>query len=294
MKDSKTVIITGAAKGIGRATALRFAKDGYRVALVDKDENALQELHVLIEQQYGDDTARDRGRGTRDKERGTVNKGAAVSLAICGDLAEEQFLEKIINETLAQWGNISVLVNNAAWRTIESMRSISMETWDKTIRVCLTAPAFLSKRCAEIMEKSSTGGVIINISSMMSDRPAGTSPAYIASKGAMESLTKELAITYGRSGIRVIAVKPGFIDTDLSKDYKDPTGEELSDKLAEYLVDATPLRGPGSPSDIANAIAWLSSDQSAFITGTCITIDGGFTTNMNSYQLKRKQFPNEY
>jgi NAD(P)-dependent dehydrogenase (short-subunit alcohol dehydrogenase family) len=287
MKDSKTVIITGAAKGIGRATALRFAQDGYRVALVDKDEKSLQELHAFIEQQYGDNTSWDKGRGV-------VNKGEAVSLVICGNLAEEQFLEKIVDETLAQWGSIDVLVNNAAWRTIESMRSISMETWDKTIRVCLTAPAFLSKGCAEVMERNASGGVIINVSSMMSDRPAGTSPAYIASKGALESLTKELAIAYGRSGIRVIAVKPGFIDTGMSKDYKDPAGEELSDQLAEYLVDATPLKGPGSPSNIADAIAWLSSDQSAFITGTSITVDGGFTTNMNSYLLKKKQFPNEY
>jgi NAD(P)-dependent dehydrogenase (short-subunit alcohol dehydrogenase family) len=169
-----------------------------------------------------------------------------------------------------------------------------MQTWNQTLQICLTAPAFLSQMVADSMEKNNAGGVIVNVSSMMSDRPAGISPAYIAAKGALESLTKELAVTYGRSGIRVVCVKPGFIDTDLSKDYKSTNGEELSDVLATYLIDATPLKSPASPVNVADAILFLCSDQAGFITGTSLTIDGGFTANMNSYQLKKRQFPKEY
>jgi len=271
MINKKVAIITGAAKGIGRETAIRFAQEGYYLTLVDIEDQSLEELRSLISKEYG-----------------------VEAITCVGDLALESFLNLIIFYTISKWGRVDVLVNNAAWRTIETMRSISMQTWNQTMQICLTAPAFLSQLAADSMEKNKAGGVIVNVSSMMSDRPAGISPAYIAAKGALESLTKELAVTYGRSGIRVVCVKPGFIDTDLSKDYKSTNGEELSDVLAEYLIDATPLKSPASPVNVADAILFLCSDQAGFITGTSLTIDGGFTGNMNSYQLKKRQFPKEY
>jgi len=214
-------------------------------------------------------------------------------LILAGDLAEPSFLGRVVEAAMEKFGRIDVLVNNAAWRTIGTMRNMDHETWEKTIKVCLTAPAFLAKHVAAAMEQINLPCVIINISSMMSDRPAGTSPAYIASKGGIEALTRELAVTYGRSGIRVLTVKPGFIDTELSKDYTTTAGESIADQLGSYLNDATPLKSPGAPEDIANGIFWLSTGQAAFMTGTAITIDGGFTTSMNSYQLKKAQFPKE-
>ncbi|HSF44543.1 MAG TPA: SDR family oxidoreductase, partial [Chitinophagaceae bacterium] len=243
----------------------------YHLCIADLDEVGLDQLFTLISDQY-----------------------KTEPLICCGDLADEKFLKKIIDQTTEKFNSIDVLVNNAAWRTIETMRTISMETWEKTLRICVTAPAFLSKMSAEIMEKRNSGGVIINISSMMSDRPAGNSPAYIASKGAIESLTRELAVTYGRNGIRSVCIKPGFIDTGLSLDYKDQEGVDLTGILSKYLLDATPVSRAGTPDDIADAIFWLSSSQASFISGTSLLIDGGFTSNMNSYQLKGKQFPNEY
>jgi NAD(P)-dependent dehydrogenase (short-subunit alcohol dehydrogenase family) len=271
MHPNKVVMVTGAGNGIGRATAIRFAKEGYHVVLVDIDQQALALVATTIASSY-----------------------SSEQLIIAGDLAEESFLNRIVEAAIEKFGRIDVLVNNAAWRTIGTMRNMEHETWEKTIRVCLTAPAFLAKHVAAAMERINHPGVIINISSMMSDRPAGTSPAYIASKGALEALTRELAITYGRSGIRVLTVKPGFIDTELSRDYTTTAGESIADQLGNYLNDATPLKSPGSPEDIANGIFWLSSDQASFMTGTAITIDGGFTTSMNSYQLKKSQFPNEF
>jgi NAD(P)-dependent dehydrogenase (short-subunit alcohol dehydrogenase family) len=271
MHPNKVAIITGAGNGIGRATAIRFAQEGYHLVIVDIDQQALALVASTIASSHG-----------------------VEQLILAGDLAEPSFLTRIAEAAMERFGRIDVLVNNAAWRTIGTMRNMQHDTWEKTIRVCLTAPAFLAKHVAAAMEEINQPGVIINISSMMSDRPAGTSPAYIAAKGGIEALTRELAVTYGRSGIRVICVKPGFIDTELSKDYTTTAGESIADQLGAYLNDATPLKSPGIPQEIANAIVWLSSDQASFMTGTAITIDGGFTTSMNSYQLKKAQFPKEF
>lgn len=267
----KVMIITGASHGIGKAIANVFAEQNADLVLVDIDGNALISLTDSIRKNTG-----------------------SVVLPLIGDLADPAFFQTIIKSAVEKFERIDGLVNNAAWRTICSLRNLSLEDWEKTMRICITAPAFISKYAAQQMEKQGSGGVIINISSMMSDRPAGTSPAYIASKGALEALTKEIAITYGRSGIRVLCVKPGFIDTEMSHDYQTSEGEQISDKLGAYLNEATPLKSPGKPNDIANAVVWLSSEQASFMTGTTVTIDGGFTSSMNSYALKKLQFPNEF
>ena len=128
----------------------------------------------------------------------------------------------------------------------------------------------------------------------MSQQPGGNSPAYIACKGALESLTKELAITYGRSGIRVVGLKPGFIDTEMSNDYKSNLGDNISEKMAKELVEKTPLGRPGTADDIARAILWLASANAGYITGCDLIIDGGLSNNFNSYTIKNLQFPNEY
>jgi NAD(P)-dependent dehydrogenase (short-subunit alcohol dehydrogenase family) len=268
----RTAIITGAAGGIGKALARRFAAEGCRLTLVDIREDALSDMSKTLAAEYGTE-----------------------SLLCAGDLQEEAFLQRIVQATVDAWGRVDFLVNNAAWRTIETLRTISRDNWQKTLDVCLTAPAFLSRLSAEVMQRTGTGGVIINISSMMADRPAGNSPAYIAAKAGLEGLTRELSVTYGRNSVRALCVKPGYIDTDMSRDYVRPSDEEnITDKLAGYLVEATPLKGPGSPEDVAEAVCWLCSPQASFITGTSLTIDGGFTTNMNSYRMKKLHFPNEY
>ena len=174
------------------------------------------------------------------------------------------------------------------------MRTINLENWEKTIRICLTAPAFLAKYSAEIMERLNIRGSIINISSIMSVRSAGTSPAYIACKGAIDSLTYELAITYGRKGIRVLGINPGHIDTNMSRDYVDGRGENLSDKMIDYMIGATPLGRGGTPEEVAEAVYWLSSENASYITGTTLTVDGGFTHNLNDYCFKKLQFPEEF
>lgn len=269
--QNKVAIITGASRGIGRQTALAFAGAGYNIVIVATSLNELNKLGTEINNLYKQEY-----------------------LICCGDLSDSNFLNSIADTTIEKFGRIDVLVNNAAWRTIETMRSIDLNTWERTLKICITAPAFLAKTCAATMEERNIKGVIINISSVMSQKAGGTSPAYIASKGAIESLTKELAVTYGRSGIRVICIRPGFIDTEMSNDYTGESGDNISLQMAKELLDSIPVNQPGTPADIAKAILWLSSSQASYITGCEITIDGGLSQNFNSYSIKNLQFPKEY
>ena len=267
-----TIIITGAAGGIGKAIAMRFARHSCNLVLNDLDEQSLQSVRQALADQPG------------------------VAVSICaGDLADPDLPGQLVSHAMEKFGAIDVLINNAAWRTLQSLRSIDHSTWQRTLDVCLTAPAFLIKHAAHAMEDQGTGGMVINVSSMMSDRAAGNSPAYIAVKAGLEGLTREAAVTYGRSGIRVLCVRPGYIETGLSLDYEqDAAAGGMARKLEGYITDATPLGRAGRPEEVADAIAWLCSAEASFITGTCLTIDGGFSVNMNSYPLKKLQFPDEY
>lgn len=271
MNQHKVAIVTGASTGIGRAVALRYAAERFNVTLValpGEDLDAVQkELEAI----------------------------AGIEIIVCpGDLSDMVFTQSVIDITTEKWNRIDVLVNNAAWRTIETMRTMNIETWKQTLSICLTAPAFLAKWTAELMEKLAIGGTIINVSSVMAGRAGGNSPAYIAAKGAIESLTYELAVTYGRSSIRVVCVQPGNVDTKMSKDYVDQAGDNISADLVEHLNDLTPLARAGSPVEIAEAIYWLSTDNASFITGTTLMIDGGLSHNFNGYTIKKHQFPDQY
>ena len=270
MKEYPVVIITGAAGGIGKATALKYAMNGYALTLADIDEVELGLLQNMLQEIKCD------------------------FICLLGDLQDHQFIKDIIDQTLQRWGRIDTLVNNAAWRTIETMRHISLETWERTIKICLTAPAFLAKYAATAMEENQIEGTIINISSIMSHRAGGYSPAYIACKGAIESLTYELAVLYGAKGIRVVAVSPGNIQTNLSGDYTDGDANNISERISVNMNESAPLQRAGTPDEIANVIFWLSSGDASFVTGTSIMVDGGFACNFSSYQIKKLQFPKEF
>jgi len=271
MKNKKVVIITGAAGGIGLATAKKFAENNFCIALSDINEDGLNKAVEILEKNY-----------------------QADCLTCYGNLEDINYIENIVKQTIAKWSRIDVLVNNAAWRTIETMRTISLENWEKVIRINLTAPAFLAKYVAKAMEGNSIAGVIINMSSVMSQRVGGNGPAYVACKGGIESLTYELAVLYGPKGIRVVGVKPGNIETNLSSDYKDEAGNNISERLKDHMNDNTPLQRAGNPEEIANVCYWLSSNEASFITGASIVVDGGFFHNFNAYKMKKLQFPNEF
>ncbi|QDV69228.1 Glucose 1-dehydrogenase 1 [Rosistilla carotiformis] len=269
MNSRPVVIVTGAAQGLGAATALEFANRGYDCLLIDRNATALQTITAEIETL---------GRRT---------------IQCVGDLADLQFTRSAVSRCKQELGRIDVLVNNAAWRKIGTMRAMQVDEWDQTLRVCLTVPAFLAKWCAAEMEPAQRG-VILNISSIQSKLASGISPAYIAAKGGLDSLTYELATLYGPAGVRVLSLNLGAIDTEMSADYVSEDGENVSDALRQFAEGMIPLRRFGRADEIARSIAMLASDDASYMTGACLEIDGGWTHQSSPYRLKNKQFPKEF
>ncbi|EPR69422.1 SDR family NAD(P)-dependent oxidoreductase [Cyclobacterium qasimii] len=265
----RVVIVTGASRGIGKAITEAFVANGDFVAMVSENKDELQDA------------------------ANSLSKPENV-LVLDGDLAIDDFVDEIVEATFSKWGRIDVLINNAAWRTIETLNTISRENWEKTLKICLTSPVFLSKLAAKKMASGRKGGVIVHLSSVMAERAGGSSPAYIAAKGALLSLTYEMAALYGPSGIRVVAVCPGNVTTAMSSNFKDTEGIDVSQSLVNEMEDMTPLQRSASPEEIANGVFWLASDNASFVNGTSLVIDGGFTHNFNSYKNKNLQFPNEF
>ena len=272
--EHPVALITGASRGIGAAAALRFAELGYHVAMVARDCRKLMEVSEKVQAQ------------------------GVESLPINGDLSDLTFAESAVASCIAKWGRIDVLVNNAAWREIITMRTISLESWEKTLRVCLTTPAFLARWAAEHMQQRRSGA-IVNISSIMSKQAAGISPAYVACKGAIDSLTYELASLYGHVGIRVVGINLGAITTDLNRDYAISNQADSSDALRQVSEDMIMLRRWADPNEIARCIAWLASEDASYITGTNVMVDGGWMhqhfplsfKQQHFQQLFPKQFP---
>jgi NAD(P)-dependent dehydrogenase (short-subunit alcohol dehydrogenase family) len=268
MPEQPVAIVTGAARGIGAATAKVLAERGYRLALVDCERGDLETVCAA------------------------VAKFNVDVLPQPGDLSDLSFAESVVQRTAERWQRIDLLVNNAAWRELATMRTISVESWEKTLRIGLTTPAFMARWAAKHMEPRRSG-VIVNISSIMAERAGGISPAYAASKGALSSLTYELASLYGPCGIRVVGICPGAIDTELSRDLSG-TQPQASDPLREFSEDMIMLRRWGSPEEIAKVVAWVASDEATYITGTNLIIDGGWLHQHFPHSLKRQTFPQEF
>lgn len=270
MNARPVAFITGAAHGIGAAAAMAFARSGYAVALLDRDHDGLE---AVAEQM------REEGR---------------EALIHAADLSDLDSARAAIDATLARWDRLDVLINNAAWRTHQTMRTMDVETWERTLRICLTAPAFLAKWAAQAMQERGLRGAILNVSSMMSQQAGGTSPAYVTSKGGLDALTYELAALYGPVGIRVVALNPGWVDTEMSGDYETADGESLSATMTAAAKDQVPLGRAGTPEEIAKALVWLAGPDAGYITGARLLIDGGWLHHHTNYSLHRLQFPEEF
>lgn len=272
----RVAVITGASGGIGSETARVFAARGYDLVLLDYNEETLSSLEQSL-------------------------NGTTSVLAIAGDLADLAWCEQAIETAAKRFGKIDVLVNMAAWREIVTMTEISIESWQRTIDICLTAPAFLSRWCALHMP---AGGAIINISSLNAKLCAGLAPAYSAAKGGLDSLTYDLAALYGPRGVRVVGVALGAIDTALSHDVDGTNDADNTDAdtanadggttLRAYGEGIIPLRRYGTAEEAALAIAWMASSEASYLTGTVVELDGGWGHHSLPHGWKKKQFPTEY
>lgn len=250
----RVALVTGASAGIGTAIAEEFAHRNYAVGIVGRDATRLDEVRRRIEA-----------------------AGGRV-LALAGDLGDLGFAESVVRKVVAAFGRLDVLVNNAAARELKTMREMTPAEWDRTIRVCLTSPAFMARWAAEEMEKQG-GGVIVNVGSMMSRQAHGVSAAYVSCKGAMESLTYDLAALYGPVGIRVVTIAPGAIDTAMSSTLTNaPTADRQSGDPIRVFSESMAMLGRwGRTEEVAKAVAWIASDEASYLTGTTLVLDGGWS-----------------
>ncbi|MAE62283.1 MAG: oxidoreductase [Planctomycetaceae bacterium] len=269
MPDRPVAFITGASRGIGAATALEFAARGYDLALLARSKGDLESVAAQAQQ-----------------------AGAQTQIHVV-DLIDLDAAIAAVEATVARFNRLDALINNAAWREVGTMRRITLEIWEKTLRIMLTAPAFLARTAAVQMEKQKRG-VIVNVTSVMGLRPAGISPAYPAAKAALDALTSELAQLYGPSGVRVVSILPGAIDTEMSQDYESADGADLTETLRKESDDKIALQRWGQPEEIAKSIAWLASDDASYMTAAHLMVDGGLTNFFMPYSIKKMMLPEDF
>ncbi len=254
----KSALITGAAKGIGRAAALELARRGYRVC-----------IHYNTSEEEAKKTADEALSALAAAGGKAAEDGAGVTpvLLIKADLSGADEVRALADRFLGLWGCPDVIVNNAGVSLIAQIQDVTDEAWEKVLDANLRS-AFLVIRAFAPAMINKRAGSVVNVSSMWGQTGASCEAVYSASKGGVISLTKALAKELGPSGIRVNCVAPGCIMTDMMREFSAETLKELAEE--------TPLGRIGTPEEAAKAIAFLASDEASFITGQVLGVNGGF------------------
>lgn len=240
--ENKVAIITGAGCGIGRQTAITFAREGARVVLVDKSREALETLVKEMEEP----------------------DNRLMNFAV--DVVNRDSICDMVNEVLTKWKKIDILINNAGITADSRLLNMKEEEFDNVIQVNLKGVY----NCGQIVAKSmceSGGGVILNASSVVGLYGNFGQTNYAASKWGVIGMTKTWAKELGKNGIRVNAVAPGFIKTSMT--------DNIPEDILKTLLERSPLNRLGKPEDVANAYLFLASDEAKYITGSVLSIDGG-------------------
>jgi NAD(P)-dependent dehydrogenase (short-subunit alcohol dehydrogenase family) len=250
VKD-KIAVVTGGAAGIGRADCIVLAREGATVVVVDIDDDGGKELVEEIKK----------------------NGGKADYRHM--DVTKEEEIKKVFAEIGDKYGKIDILVNNAGIPGYpKPTHEVTREEWEKIINVDLRG-VFLCTKYAYQYIKKAGGGSIINMSSMLGIIGGGD-PTYHAAKGGVRTLTKSDATVYAADNIRVNSVHPGYILTPGFKDMIARRNPDLADKIVQNFGSQVPLGRMGTPEDVANGILFLASDESSYITGLELVIDGGY------------------
>ena len=246
--NGKVCIVTGAAMGIGKATAELLAAEGASVVLTDINEAAGEASAASI-----------------------VHEGGKA-LFLLQDVSNEPSWIKVIEETCENFGGLDVLVNNAGILLMKPLVETTLDDWNQVLRVNVTS-VFLGTRAAFEPMRTRGGGSIINLSSIYGLVGAPTAAAYEASKGAIRLFTKGAATEYAEFGIRVNSLHPGVIDSPMANHLlKDDT-------IKNAVLGPTLLGRPGLPLEIASAALYLASDESSFVVGSEMVVDGGYSCN---------------
>ncbi|HEY5574097.1 MAG TPA: glucose 1-dehydrogenase [Anaerolineales bacterium] len=253
--ENKVAIVTGAAKGIGWGTAKVLSQKGAKVVVVDWDE------------ENGKRTAAD------------INREGGEAIFVKCDVSNEEQVRAMIAQTIDSFGQIDILVNNAGVGVYKSILDATSEDWDHCLAVNLKGVFLCSKYAIPYMQKLGKGA-IVNISSVHSHATVNGVGPYAASKGGITALTRNMAIDYGPT-IRVNSIAPGWVITPLIQSifdaYDDPAEQR---RLVE---ERQVMKRIGQPEDVGYAVAFLASDEAAFITGAQLFVDGGLTAQLESW-----------
>ena len=244
--EGRVALVTGGASGIGKAIVERLAGEGAAVLVTDIDDEG----------------------GRRVAESLAENGSRALFAHL--DVTSEQEWQAAVTTAVDQLGGLDVLVNNAGMGDLATIEETSLEDWNRTISIDQTG-VFLGMKCAASALAASGHGSVVNISSIFGTSGGfGTSPAYHAAKGAVRTLTKNVALHWVDQGVRVNSVHPGFIATPILEAAKGTPVEQ-------GMIDLTPMGRLGRPEEVAAGVAYLASDDASFVTGLELYIDGGFT-----------------
>jgi len=247
--DGKAALITGAGGGIGRATALAFAREGARVAVADV---AVEAAHETVAQ---------------------VNAAGGQAISLAGDVTRDADVRAMIGAVVGAYGRLDCAFNNAGvagWHVgsiNQKTAEWSEESFDRMIAINLKG-VWLCLRAEINQMLAQGGGAIVNTASIAGLAGLPTSSAYVAAKHGVVGLTKTAAIEYAEAGIRVNAVCPGYIHTRMT--------EETMRRRGAAILAQTPLRRMGNPEEIAEMVVWLCSDRASYVTGVAYNVDGGW------------------
>lgn len=243
MLSGKTAVVTGAGRGIGRAIAIKLGSLGANVV-----------VNYLRSEEEAQAVAQE------------IEKSGGRAILVKGDVSDFQEAEKVIKVAVDTFGKLDILVNNAGITKDALLLRMKEEDFDKVINVNLKGAFNCLKHASSFMLRQKSGK-IINIASVVGISGNASQVNYSAAKAGIIGMTKSAAKELGARNITVNAVAPGFIETDMT--------DVLSDKIKDNILNTVPIKRPGKPEDVANAVAFLASDEASYITGHILNVDGG-------------------